>query len=468
MNTPNKRIISYLYFLIIIFSIYSFGENNNRISELIKLISTSRNINSIYCTFTQIVDGKGIKETTTDYGELAYCDGNIYYSINYIPSKLNKQIKKNDAFDEPKNLFELLVKKWNENNTENDLMKGKRETIKSYFYQKEGRYIYCYYDQINGEEVSNTCFEYYPYKEPKINCSYLWVTRYNLLHSLGISFLSVGGFYSESDEIEEYYGPDFIPLPKKPIYNSLSITLQNIVQKKHPPDFFKVFSKDNFTILLYNYSTSFWFDKDNNITKITQLNFFSSALKYEEELKKMYSGNITDFLEDARYTYIYSDFMDFPDGVKIPLKIEFIREEPLQDLEYTKLVNNYQKLRSQMNPNSKEFANFEKEYTLNRAILGIKKVKFQILPQITTIIHPESLIINRNLNNEIFKIKIDEDTPIYRNDNFQQPIYSDQNNQNKIDIYSKINFSLFVFITFCIVLVIILIFITKRLLGWGI
>ncbi|MCX7759472.1 MAG: hypothetical protein N2169_07715 [bacterium] len=465
----DKKIIT-LFILLFILNISSHTEDNTspKVHELIGIISKCRNINSIYCAFTQTAVGNERMDICT--GELAYFNGNIYYSITYqSPEVDNSNKKKLSQSDTPQNLFEIFVKKRNEKLIDIDEKPQQKETLKASFSQKEGRYIYCLYNYHGKKEESTLCSEFYTYKEQGNRCPYLWITRYNLLHTLGISFLPIGGVYQEQGVEQYYVGEDWIPLPKKPFYNSLVKTLQEDLKKNYPPDFFKTYTKGEYTILLYNYSTSFWFDKNNNITKITQDNFFANALRYEEELKRRYNGDITDFLENARFTYIYSDFKDFPEGVRIPLKVELIRLSGIPDAEFNGLVNNFIEARNNFKPDSKEFESIEKEFILNRAILGVKKHKYKTLSHITTIIYPDSLVINKEIPEEVFTLKIDEGTPIYKGDNFQQePTYIDPKNQK--DIYSKyfkINSSLLIFIIISIGFTIILIFITKKFLGWG-
>lgn len=456
-----RNIIVYMLLLMMNLESFAGSEIADEVYELIDIISRTRNIQSISFEFTKVVESEG-GYTGEGYGKLAYCCGNIYYSITQPVVDRESHISSEQTkTDKPRNLLELFVKRQHERYEETP--RRDKEGVKAVFKEKEGRYLQCSYNYYGEREEIISCSEDYPYRDHDEGFIYLWISRDSPLHTLGISFLYSTGMYLHGGGV--YMGVHFIPLPEKPIYDSLIKMLQDGLQQNYP-DLYKIYKRGEHTILLYDYVTAFWFDGDKNLVKITQENFFSNALKYEDELRERYAGDITNFLEHARYTYLYTDYKDFPDGVRVPLKIEFIREYGLPVPELQESANNYWEARKRYDTNSEEFKKIEKEYTINRALIGISKIKCVTAAYIVYTIYPETLVVNEKIPEEVFNITIEERTPIYKGNNvLDPPTYMTHEKEGKG--YFKINYTFLAFIAIAIASVLILIFLTRKYFGWG-
>lgn len=411
------------------------------------------NIKSIYCTYDIAIQNFEENKYHFKEIEIAYDGSNIYFLSLNNPVEQQKEVNLNTG-SESKNLLELLVKKLYD-----------RGETKAYINFTEaalynGRLLSCSGTYFPGDRNKDLgpCFED---KNTNDNVNTIlapWISRMSLLHLLGISFIPI-------QKGEAYWGLLDIPATPKYLYKPLlSVLKENFIKN----NIFIEQKGDYHIYLCRSLSTSIWLDNNNDIIKIQQQPFYSTLLKNKKDLHKYTNKEVHEFFNLAGYEYNFGEFHKLPDGTRIPLHIEFIKQTPNiseDDPVMKDLSNKLNELAKQFPVESEEFSTKVKELDLQFISMILQKgMKIELLATIN--IHPENLIVNQLLNESLFQIKIPNGTIIYQGKEPNGPHYiynEDASNSDNFTEKYKEQLKIFLFIFFCMGIVLFSIYITKKL-----
>ncbi len=467
----------------LIINSFLFAEFDPEVMQLIEIISQRWNIQSLKCSFT--IDSQNIEtgeKTPEVRNKITYRNGNIFYWLIYPPSpppSENKASEKKARKDDsPRNLLELIAKKIygrDDDNISDENDEKWNLSMVSFF---NGKYLDCTGDYYikTGEENIAFCNECSSFESGE--CYAPWITRSSPLHFLGISFLPIWngyyGFYSKKKIFIVKDSFDTPVVPSQGFYEPLIKILNEDIKKDEFPNLFKVFRKDIYRILLYDLTTTIWFDLNDDIVRIQQLSDLGRALFLEQYVRKYYTGEFTDFSEMCEYDYSYSEYIQFPDGVHIPMRIEIKKYFPIVnpdkkelDREMMEMINTY----------GRESLKSEKMKDLQaQSLISSLKGGMDLKSYTNIEIQPEELIVNEDFPDELFQIQLPENTMIYKsyfpNDGYYN--YSSKTSLHNQPImvraigYIRENWLALIFIFTCVMIVFLLSYITKKFFGWGI
>lgn len=451
---------SFINAVLMAVTIHSLPEED--IYHLVDVIEKRLDIKSIYCKYDINIQDLEEGKTSLKTVEIAWDGTNVYFfSIENFPENQREPNEK-DNNSTPTNLLEILVKKLYYNQEE----KQTYHIIESSLYK--GKFLSCIgtYSPTNKKRQLGVCNEdnnTYNSKDPILAP---WISRLSLLHLLGISFIPIskGG---------RYYGELDTPNPAKYLYKPLVVALKEDLKNKTAfrTSFFN--PKENSYIIYFDsYFTSIWLDTNGNVVRIQQLPQYPKTLSAPHSFT---DNEVNDIFNIAYYDCKYSRFLEFSNGVCIPLHIEFVRQTPNMDdsePEVKKFNNKFDELVKSFPIESKEFSvNFQALQTQYIHMTLQRGMKIQML--VTIDIHPENLIVNEPLEESKFQIQIPDGALIYQGKDPDSPHYIYyREKKNNLDTTNQSGqhhkqSMIFLFVVSCIGITLLFLYITKRILGWG-
>ncbi len=458
-----KRNIRVLLLYIILFSAVSFGDevceiprNNNEVRYIINLVERQLNINSLKCTYTAIVNdipsyidllkekGREVNEAGIFKGEMQTYDfifsgGNFLQIMPIIRirnvSNEEKNISDNTT---PRNIFELIVLKEYEkrkaeiiDNTPQD------EKLLCYFYNgklKVRNYFYMpkFERALTAQVVPDNFSGFMLYLDPRVSIGY------------------IKGKIHESP------------------FSNLPIHITEFFNKEGK---FYYYEKDGYKVLWHGVELErgkktepvgieIWVDASDNIYKIRSI-FYPARFVEKERLRQL----LTEGTYNCNYPYIifweyiYSDYREFNNNIRIPMRTMVLDYDDLIEVKTNpalmEIIEKYKK------PNGEDSIAIYTKISQYPDISVLCR-KREIL------IHPESTVINESIPEETF-IAPEPDIPLFRTQKeareylrkLSKQVHG-ESSSNKRDSLPAI-----IFITSCIIITFIGIFITKRYFGWG-
>lgn len=405
-----------LFFLLLIFT--TAGEQNAcrtpypdaEINELIEATERLLNFHSLKCNFTPLEDSP---EQTKEY-EFIYQNGNIYMSSiidSYKPQKTTDS-------SQPKNLLELISYKINQSQQQTIAEQNPIVLHTYYLYNGEesGRFIKIY---GNNDIIIEPAMKVYDGGmlltswEPRINMGFVgeyftyWGTKYKLHIS---EFLKKEGpfFLTEKEGfITLWHEIDFDEyLPEEERYGA-------------------------------KLSLEIWFDNKKRIHKIRKGNFWSRSMGLEKVKNIIGEECSCDYPDDIFLEVWFDEYKEFENGFYLPLKATLDSIKPDEkDTRYKELW--------EKNNKQRDLFFIIKSSTFNK-----KRIKNTH----GVIIKESSVKINE---------PIPEDTFIAPEPNITQ---EDSPRETDSSYFEKLK--LITFISICVLLTLLAMFITRKYFGWG-
>ncbi len=313
----------------------TFGNNSlkeeevKEIKEIVDVVRSTFNVNSVEFDYVStlylnpkisVTDGKPILNKFT----FKYQNGNFFFSKPHEGSRNNK--KEDLGVNNPKNILEVLIKKYSDKSklSYNSLDNHHSIYTNLYFFNGEGsfRNISC-----KGDKTEAITFLTINDWETKDEYSKYGAARY---------FLGYIGFTMESSDSIDY---SIRCCPVRKITDLLDMpgittvrvdgdyrVLFHCVKLPCDNQNCPIYLEDNeFNKLMREYiewfSFEIWVDKNNNIKKIIEVDYFS--IIYGEDLVNKLCGYNSDKFApyEIRKIIEFEDFREFSNNVKIPLKI---------------------------------------------------------------------------------------------------------------------------------------------------
>lgn len=431
------------------------------LEELISLIKTRLQISSIECNYksTLVINPKlcgGEYTPIENQFQFKYQNG------NFLTSKINIKRKREIVENSPRNLFEILVKRFgNFPKTSNSISKDTEEIIgytNFYFYKGNSAFL-----RISYNEESN------------IPITYLTINDTETKNEYGKSgdprwIIGFVGFNLDSNDGKQY---SFTSCPPRKITELLDIPGKTHIRRegdyrilfhciKNSCDVSKciydIYEEERTCRLMEEYEKWFsfeiWIDNKDNIVKIIEIDYLPLIYnsKFVNKICGFGEGDFFPF--EKRREFIFDDFLEFPSGVRVPLKasiLTFRNETIMSEIIYNyfigtpNLIEEYKK---------KKISAEELRVSLNCNGFDESSYFSTVLLEV----NPGTLKINESILEETFiapPVQIDH----------RKELNEDKKEKEEKEI-NYINLLLFTagFITVTLVST----FITRRYLNWGI
>lgn len=298
-------------------------DNGHELENFLNIISMRLNIKSLECEFfsTRILNPSFANVTIKRRFVFKYSNENFYISHKFENKRKRERAKVNLYKDEPINLLELLASKITRNTVQMKEMDTYYEHY--YFYNRKGSRRTSWFQQnddgsvrevlgLLGEQRESDCFLCRD-GNPR------WSIGYIGYYLGGEDYAFDGSFPKRITELLKIHGKTLVRKEGK--YRVLFHCVENSDAKK--VNIAKI--KGNLSELGYEYnrwySFEVWLDDNDDIVKIVEVDYFPLIYgeKFVENLCS-YKTQSLFFPYEIRKVYNFSNFMEFPDGVRLPLK----------------------------------------------------------------------------------------------------------------------------------------------------
>lgn len=416
--------------LSIICSLYLFSvnpceveRNNPEIEKIISDLKIQLNIYSISCSFTSI------REPLIDHFNIirnfdfAYEKGNFYLGVYRDDEKKKKSIK----IPSSNNLLNLITKKISESEEDTDDITPRR-FMEGYYLYQNNPYARIFYKKGKDILIGKLNSPPSPNKDNPEN--------FNPHSTLGNPLWLIGyiGFYTPSNTLTDLSKIRYIP---------------EFLEKEGK---YYLDKRDDFTILWHEakyedgevLSAEFWINKEGRLQKIFLGEF--PARSYDWDKIRSIVGPDREFNCDS-FSSIdmkieFEEYKVFNNNVCIPMTGIFSFYVP--DDEDAK---NYESI-------TEQYMNKKIDYL--ELLIMTEKLKMNYAGSLTLKIHPDTIIINQEIDDSIFIPPLP---------NFSWETY---NQNQKVERTEKLHKGNQLTILLCVAFCIVCIVITRRYFRWGI
>lgn len=451
-----------LFYSSICFQITNTPFSEQETNKLIELIKARLHIVSMECSYITSFDinpnlcGGGEYPPIENQFQGWYQDGNFLVSKTHV-----KKIKRRNTESEPKNLLEVLAKRYMKSeitfqNTNNDTKEIISHT-NLYFYKGKGAFRRIYYEGEENVPITylirddmETKHEYAKYGDIR------WVMGYI-------------GFNLDSSNTEDY-SSSFCP-PRK-ITDLLDIPGETHIRRegeykvlfhciKSSCDVSRCIYDDERTCRLMEeyekwYSFEVWIDNKDNIIKIVEIDYL--PIIYGDELINkvcgFYNGRFIPF--EKRREFIFEDFLEFPEGVRVPLKTKVYTYRNSNIMSHITHDDNFIFLYPDLIVEYKRKKISAEEFRISTNCHGFdENIYFSFL---LLEIDPDSLKVNKPIPEEIFippPVLIDHRVEINE--------YKEGKKQEQTNYIRPV-----LFITAFVSVTLLFLLITRKYFNWGI
>lgn len=388
------------------------------IQELIQVTSTRFNVQSIKFRYITIDDEEIIEN------EFIYQNGNIRITTFY---NITESHDKTSSQDTPKNLLEYISYKLNQRTQRDDVYPKAISSLSTY---------YCYQGKGATREISN-------YENGGVH----------IFNSAGDGeFLDAR---MDARIVLGYIGYLFSNTGSK-----YRVHVAEFLKKEGP---YYLYEKDGFTILWHEidfdeylpeeergngetFSAEIWYNQNMDIYKIRQGIFFSRRYTLDR-VKSVIGDNAScSYPELIQYDIYYNDIREFENGIHIPIHVtvDLWKEDYENDPRYEELIEQYKKVQNKREQDRIDFR--IKRATFNKRV--IKNYREFI------VYDDSNLQINQPVPEETFIAP--------------SPTVSRELNKSTLDQTSWFEkYKSYLFVSICILLTLIAMFLTRHYLGWG-
>lgn len=426
----------------------SLQESHHEVKEIIQIIKQRLNVISLTCRYRSSLYLN--PEISFEDHSIQAIEYNFFYQEgNYLISKFEIPDNQNVEYleNKPSNLLELLGYNYYKSriSRSHSSEKSKGHYDNYYFYKNKPKHRIV--DSINnpgkvwfGGIEDNMRLEA-PYGNPLWLIGYidfyLDVSVYALDYSPPKRIVELLDIPGEAYLRKEGKNKVLIYKTKNLWFNKTKCSLEPSILCNIHEEYIK------------NFCFEVWIDENTNIIKIIEIDYF--PLIYSETLIKKLCGNInTQFHPyEIRRIFEFEQFQNFQNGVRIPLRGTITTFQNPHRL-YKTIVEKPSGFALDYISNKIT----AEEYRILSSCYGADNIGYFSVVSIE--IEPETLKVNEPIPESVF---IAPEITIKDNEIPSSPL---EENKNKKTYYNAI-----FFITGCVLITLVAIFLTRRYFGWG-